>query len=204
MISINPNEETPLGKYVSLAIHNGFHSQIWIIDSGATHHICYEINLFISKRKVNHYTVTLPNNMVIPVHIICDVQIDHIFILKDVLYVPEFDLNLISVSSLTKIQKHMIKFTCDHAYIQDVKHQKMIGRANRIEDLYVLKSTKANVSVVSLDTWHRRLGHPSNKHIISIRNQLENVICTSNFHEHYLVCPLAKQKRLPFRPLNNV
>ena len=117
MISVNPNEETATGKHFSLSVHNGDHSHVWIIDSGATQHICHDIDMFFNKRKVNNHTVTLPNKMVLPVHIVGDVKIDHLFTLQGVLYVPKFDLNLISVGSLTKAQKLMIQFTCDHAFI---------------------------------------------------------------------------------------
>ena len=104
-----------------------------------------------------------------------DIQIHHLFVLKDVLYVPEFDLNLISVSSLTKRQKLMIHFTCDHAFIQDIHLKKMIGKADKVRDLYVLHnkpSVNARIHAVSMDTWHKRLGHPSNNRITLLKDVL--------------------------------
>lgn len=176
MITVNHNEETTTGKCYSLSINSGQKSHTWIIDSGATQHVCHEISMFMNKRKVSHYTVTLPNKITLPVTIIGDIKIDHLFTLKDVLYVPSFDQNLISVSALTQNQKLMIQFTCNHALIQDMRNMKMIGKANIHQRLYVLdegkelKNSRINNVIVSLDVWHNRLGHHSNKCLYLIRD----------------------------------
>ena len=79
-----------------------FHSaQLWIVDSGASRHICSNANMFLSLKPVWNSTVTLPNNASIPIRLYGDVQIVSNFILKDVLFIPQFNYNLISVSSLT-------------------------------------------------------------------------------------------------------
>lgn len=48
--------------------------------------------------------------------------------------------------------------------------------ADKVHDLYVTNQvgayTNHHVHAVSLDFWHKRLGHPSNKSILSIKDQL--------------------------------
>ena len=79
-----------------------FHStQLWIVDSGASRHICSNASMFLQFKPVRKSIVTLPNNASIPVCLYGDVQIASNFILKDVLFVPQFNYNLIFFSSLT-------------------------------------------------------------------------------------------------------
>nr|KAJ0210667.1 hypothetical protein LSAT_V11C400199170 [Lactuca sativa] len=207
MISVNPNENTSTGKCYSLTIKNGLGSHMWILDSGASQHVCHDINLFMNKRMVFNHIVTLPNKVTLHVHMIGDIKIDFLFILKDVLYVPEFDLNLISVSALTRSQHLIVQFTCQNAYIQDVHHKKMIGKADNIQDLYVINNNgqqvcnsnlDSRINTVSLDLWHKRLGHPSNNCLVPIKTLLDVSITHSDCKQHCSICPLAKQKQLPF------
>lgn len=117
MIFVNPNENTSTGKCYSLTNKNGLHSQMWILDSGASQHVCHNIDLFMNKRKVLNHTVTLPNKVTLHVHMIGDIKINYLFTLRNVVYVLEFDLNLILVSALTKSQHLIVQFTCHNAYI---------------------------------------------------------------------------------------
>ncbi|KAL4572890.1 hypothetical protein LXL04_019678 [Taraxacum kok-saghyz] len=72
------------------------------------------------------------------------------------------------------------------------------------QELYVLDEKKeAKVCSISLDTWHTRLGHPSNKCLSPIRDLL-SVKNTRTELSHCSVCPLAKQKQLPFVSVNNL
>ena len=87
--------------------------------------------------------------------------------------------------------------------------KKMIGKAKRIDDMYVLKSNIMHkdtkiyiVTVVSLYVWHKRLGHPSNERLISIRNHLNVRISKSDVKIPCSGCPLAKQRKLPFHSMN--
>lgn len=122
-------------------------------------------------------------------------------------------MNLISISALTKTQRFIVCFTCNHALIQDIKLMKMIGRAEIDAGLYVMgngsTSNKSHqnslrVNVVSLDVWHKRLGHPSNKRIFPIKDLLNIDVSLNTNNSHCHVCPLAKQKQLPFQSFNHI
>ena len=116
-----------------------------------------------------------------------------------------FWFNLISVSTLTRHMNVKISFTDSHFDIQDIKHKKMIGKGEMYSDLYVLTSHIEHHSVVvnkvTDQVWHRRLGHISFKRLESLRTNLGFSSCSN--HIPCYVCPLAKQKRLPFISHNN-
>ena len=92
--------------------------------------------------------------------------------LSSVLCVPSFTFNLISVSSLTISLPCIVNFTHDSLTIQETSPGTLIGKGKRVGHLYTLivdSGTTSNTSnpipivtyVVSTDTWHMRLGHPS-------------------------------------------
>lgn len=91
-----------------------------------------------------------------------DIKIDYLFTLRNVLYVPDFDLNLISVSALTKTHHLIVQFTCHHAYIQDIHHTRMTGKADNMQDLYVTSNPikkelhNARINAILVDLWHKR------------------------------------------------
>ena len=65
-------------------------------------------------------------------------------ILKNVLFIPQFKFNLLSVSALTNGSKLIINFLHDCFIIQDINSQRMIGKGLKFEDLYVLDTTTLN------------------------------------------------------------
>ena len=79
----------------------------------------------------------------------------------------------------------------------------MIGMAERIQGLYVIRSTSFNsicstiTNKVSAATWHNRLGHPSIQRLDVLKSSLLCDVSKLNTSPCY-ICPLAKQRRLPF------
>lgn len=74
---------------------------LWVVDSGATNHICITLtsmhNIRLCKYPIN---VTLPNGQQTQVRHIGSVYINSHITLHDVLYIPPFAYNLLSVSKL--------------------------------------------------------------------------------------------------------
>jgi hypothetical protein len=81
---------------------NSIHAP-WIIDTGATDHMICIVSLFTTITVVVSRTVRLPNGQSASVTHIGTVRISESFILTDVLCVPSFSFNLISVSKLIKM-----------------------------------------------------------------------------------------------------
>ncbi|KAJ9555731.1 hypothetical protein OSB04_010345 [Centaurea solstitialis] len=174
-------------------------STFWILDSGASKHICCDRRLFLKIHHIQDSNVRLPNGVLIPVSGIGNVRINNILLLEDVLFVPQFHLNLLLIGQLTSLGKYRVVFDERIAIVQDARTRKMIGTVKMIQGLYALKiedscRSNAAINLASVETWHRRLGHPSttNKHSLA------------NNNDPCMVCPLAKQKRLPFVSLNNM
>ena len=148
------------------------------------------------------------------------------FVLHNVFYIPSFNVNLLSVSALLKQPHKTITFHHNQFVIQDTQLQKMIGRGDLIEDLYVFKvdqllqpssasdiigkfqhSVSCNIrfaNKIPVDTWHARLGHISDQRMHVLREHLN--ICNNKFSyvPACTICPLAKQKQLAFHSNNHV
>ncbi|XP_068661644.1 uncharacterized protein [Aristolochia californica] len=124
-------------------------TQFWIVDSGATRHICSLAPAFISLHVVSHTTVTLPNHSQILVHFAGDVKL-------------HFNL--------------------------DLSTQRMIGKGDKVQDLYVLRAQCLNsastafVNNVSAHVWHNRLGHISFTKLDSLKDQLQSFVSTLAVH----------------------
>jgi hypothetical protein len=81
----------------------GFPKDVWAFDSGASKHMCHELNAFISYRAFDDkHIVELGDAHCISAHcigsinLICQVDGQLSLQLTDVLYVPELQMNLIS------------------------------------------------------------------------------------------------------------
>ncbi|KAL8151035.1 hypothetical protein V2J09_020843 [Rumex salicifolius] len=88
------------------------------------------------------------------------------FKLRNVLYVPKLDCNLISIPQLLDDCVGSVLFTKKYCVIQDLNLMMSIGAGERSDGLNLLKGvgTSKFYSVVRRDTtkvWHKRLGHPS-------------------------------------------
>nr|KYP68601.1 Retrovirus-related Pol polyprotein from transposon TNT 1-94 [Cajanus cajan] len=133
--------------------------------------------------------------------------------LYDVLYVPEFKYNLISIPKLTKTIKCKLIFDDLHCVIQDMTTLKMIERADVQNCLYVLsqptKLQAPNQHIINsiiakkptvpfFDLWHFRLGHPSILVLQNICKHFPFIKFDSMKVCDY--CHLAKQSKLPFPP----
>lgn len=178
------------------------------MDSRATHHVCYNELLFSNLHQLpTPSTVNLPNGIVITNEFVGIVSIFLELVLQNVLFIPSFHYNLLSISSLlASYPSFSFEFTANCCSIQNLSQSQPIGKARRLDKLYVMKSEITSVQFpiscnkVYLDDthiWHCCLGHPSYHKIFEMKQNLPNV---SNFysHAHCDVCHLAIQNRLPF------
>lgn len=173
----------------------------WIVDSGATSHVCSDLNLFSEVCPISGVTVSLPNGTSVPISHTGTVRISDDLILYDVLHVNTFKFNLLSVSSLLQKRDLSAHVYHDSCFIQDHIRDLTIGRGLLMHGLYILKPPAHSLtnsfcgSMLDGSLWHRRLGHPSFAklhHIpgIPLSSKVNSTPCN--------VCPLAKQRSLPF------
>ncbi|KAG5001528.1 hypothetical protein JHK87_022600 [Glycine soja] len=89
----------------------------WIIDSGAIDHITCSFDNFLNFSKIQPVRIHLPNGSIVFAHISGNVQLSPHFIIHDVLYVPNFKFNLISISKLLSSLKYTLTFSNSHCQI---------------------------------------------------------------------------------------
>lgn len=114
----------------------------WIIDSGASTHICFSQNMFDTLESVNT-SIVLPDLTRIDVHYAGVVRICGSILLKRVLFVPEFKHNLLSINALTEDNELCARFNADSCIIQERSTLRTIGKGKLEEGLYILNNAIA-------------------------------------------------------------
>ncbi|KAF5480803.1 hypothetical protein F2P56_001516 [Juglans regia] len=162
----------------SNSYYSHFSSHEWIIDSGAADHIICSTSLLTSASSPINHLDKLPNGAIALETHIGTVHLSDSLALKNVLCVPVFSFNLISVHRLTVDSSCSFIFLSNICLIQDLHSWKMIGRGESKAGLYYLLqdflaslkidvisfglTTKvASVNFSSFDLWLYRLGHLS-------------------------------------------
>ena len=147
----------------------------WIVDSGATCHICDDQNLFVKLDPLNiPISVTLEDGHVLKATAQGIVRLKMMYDcgtrkckLHDVLHVPDLSYNLLSVSKA--VEKGItVKFNESRCVICDT-NQKIITVVAKVGGLYHINTAPVGVhSMTALhssfsreDLWHRWYGHLS-------------------------------------------
>ena len=124
-----------------------------ILDSEASGHITSSLSVFTSFRHLHNSFVTLPDKSLIPVLAIGTVAFANYFLLHNVLYIPSFHVNLISVSALLYNTNFSIHFTDCSFSIQDHRLWKVIGKSDLVNGLYVYKLSPSHLQdVIPIDS----------------------------------------------------
>ena len=193
---------------------SAFTNTNWIIDTGATNHIVHSISMFSSFTCVSNTYVYLPNGERALVTHVGTVHLTKKLILTNVLCVPSFTFNLISVSHLNKSLTCCLIFLGSFCFIQDLALWSTIGLGREQNGLYLLDNKFKMLSLVPApaslyqsictqpNLWHFRLGHPSSGKLDLLNKVMPFVQC--NKTAHCDICPIAKQKRFPFTSSTNV
>ena len=146
---------------------NGKNSQLWILDTGATDHIAFDLSIFISHNTIVPIHVSLPNGSHVTASISGSIALSPNLVLHNVLYIPSFHVNLISIAKLVHTNNCVVHFTNDSCKILQNQSMEVIGTTRLQRGLYVLHSSydqHACNSSMHNDSflWHLRLGHISN------------------------------------------
>jgi len=130
-------EQSSMGKFLSSlsAI-----KESWLVDSGATNHVCHNLSAFTTCTKIKPVLISLLNGQNVYATYYGLVHFSAKFYLSGVLYVPHFQLNLIFVSKLT----HQLKCTLTHCIIQDNLTQERIDTVKATTSLYPITTLPAS------------------------------------------------------------
>lgn len=192
--------------------NHSFRSSDWILDSGATDHVTHDFNLFMTFHFIKHVSVHLPNGLSVSARYCGCIKISKDLWLYNVLYIPEFTFNIISIPKLISAMNCKLTFCDIHCYIQDMPSLKMIRHAELHQGLYHLKGPifRNNficitvnpyfISVHAVKTypnvWYLRLGHPSDRILEQLYTTFPYV--TMNKTSVCDACHFAKQNKLPY------
>lgn len=136
----------------------------WIVDTGASHHICYDSSLMDSLFNIRPIEAGLPNGETTQAIKIGCVKFNDKLTLKNVLFVLELNCNFLSVSQLLFQDQLSLHFTYTKCVVQDHTLRMKIGVGEQIRGLYYLTMGEpvwvSVVSVLEAALWHKRLGHP--------------------------------------------
>jgi hypothetical protein len=109
------------------------------------------------------------------------------FIISEVLCVPNFSINLLSVSKLVQVSNYSVSFHASYCTIQDQLSQKMIGFAKAIDGLYYLrlsdKVVHASITTATTHTqtipkaalWHFRLGYLCSNKMLALHSRYSHL-----------------------------
>lgn len=117
----------------------------WIMDSGATDHMCCDLFLFDSYNDTtgSNNFITIPDGKTVLVTKVGSVHISKELILRDTLYVPEFKFNLISIHKLCKDLQCSVTFTNTECFHQGPSMRPQLF-GNFKHGLYYLKDDMAS------------------------------------------------------------
>ena len=120
-------------------------------------------------------------------------------------FVSDLKCNLISASQLVEESNCIVQFTNKFCVIQDHNTRKLIGASELCKGLYYFQG-KISAKVMqatrkdTIELWHQRLEHPSNKVIKLLPVVGRN---SNKFIESCEVCFRAKQSRGEFMTSDN-
>ncbi|CAH9126867.1 unnamed protein product, partial [Cuscuta epithymum] len=189
----SPSNDHMIGK---------FDKNAWIIDTSATNHVCGNLTVLRQIKSIEPCSVGLPDGQTVMATQEGRVILSDNFYLNNVLYVPELNCNLISVSQMSDQLDCFVQFTCNLCVIQDRLSRRLIGTGERRNGLYYLREeSSAQILAIResknlfVNLWHQRLGHPSSQ-VVEHLDPVSGVKVIGN--SPCDVCFKAKQTRDSF------
>ena len=128
----------------------------WVIDIGANDHVVCSIKLLTSYTEISHTMVELPNGEAAIVTHIGTIQLSSHITFTNVLCVPFFTFNLLSISALTKSQPICLVFLSNLCFIQDLTCWSMIGMGQMHDGLYLLQDSSLSQAIAFLFDFHSK------------------------------------------------
>lgn len=187
----------------------------WYIDSGATAHMCHERSFFDNLQSTEKSNVTAANGSKMTEigkgsgQLYCVDSQNHTrrTEVTDVLYIPEIQTNLLSVSKLLK-KGFSVHFEDDKAEV--FKNGISVAIADEQDGLFRLRQSNSALLADNLrnehndnciHVWHRRLGHRDFAALFEIQSkglaeEFKVINCGKN--ENCECCWEAKLSRTPF------
>ncbi|GAV82845.1 hypothetical protein CFOL_v3_26296 [Cephalotus follicularis] len=216
------NQDAPIGDHpppttnlvgIFANLMNACIQDEWVIDSGANDHMTANLKClnFVQPYNSCHVSMNLPNGNSTRITHIGTTRIRNKLILHNVLYVPYFTFNLLSISKFTKENHCFIVFYPNFLSISDLWTGIIMGIGKVHQGLYYLvphtissststsnfptsmHSTSCNKKLlvskaIDINLSHQRPGHVS----FSRLGLFYFIINKDTSIQHCAICPLAK------------
>ena len=178
----------------------------WVVDSGATRHICANRDAFTSYSPVGdgEEQVYLGDSRTANVlgkgKVLLKLTSGKTLALNDVLHVPNIRTNLVSVSLLGKVG---IKVSFESDKIIMTRNNVFVGKGYCNQGLFVLNvfnvlnenASSSAYLLDSFDLWHMRLGHVNNSYVEKMKSLGLIPAITSDNLNKCQICSEAKQPK---------
>ncbi|XP_010267875.1 PREDICTED: uncharacterized protein LOC104604981 [Nelumbo nucifera] len=181
------------GNNPTCAFHFALHSfdnldcGTWIVDTGASNHMCIDNKLIRKPKPVTQITqVFLPNGFVKLVHHIGDVSLTPKLTLTDALCVPSFKYNLLSVNKLSKTAELKFEFYPDKCILQDLQTEVVLAVGKVVGNLYILDKSSFHDSSL----------------LVSCNNQIDLNKSSSDFASNSVNLPFHSSPELYHSPVS--
>ena len=100
--------------FAQIVNRKAYNMETWVINTGATDHIVCSVSLLTSITGISHSMVQLPNGESVVVTHVSTIQLSSHITLTNVLCIPSFSFNILSVSSMTKTKSLCLVFLSAH------------------------------------------------------------------------------------------
>ena len=145
--------------------------------------------------------VQIPDGSLLPVTHTGKVSLSNNITLNNVLCVPGFTCNLLSVSKLTRDLNCAVIFLSDFCVFQDLISRRLIGVGKMRDGIYHCTFQNNPVAFQVMrnpnhSLWHLRLDHISPSRLSKISNISSGL--SFNSHQACNICHCSKQTHLPF------
>ncbi|KMQ86054.1 integrase core domain protein [Lasius niger] len=199
---------------VSTRFSNTFDATKWIIDSGCTEHVCWQIECFINYEKLKKsVTFELGDGRKVSAEGSGQIRIrshvdgkEHYF--QNVMFVPEMKANLFSVRSVA--EKGFRQTIVDDKWVFK-KNGLLVIEGHRTNEMYILdidvihnqeySFVARNRKEDSLQVWHERMGHQSKAHVKELLTSKGIEVSSLDRTEYCDGCSFGKCQRTNFREM---
>ncbi|KAK6118882.1 hypothetical protein DH2020_047376 [Rehmannia glutinosa] len=125
-------------SHFAMSLLSALDKDKWIVDTGASRHICSFPELVNKTTMLDHpVTVHLPDGTSVAVAQSGSIKLSNEFVLTDVLIVPSFKYNLLSVSQLLEGNKLECVFSQGKCWLQDPDTGRIRGVGKAMAGLYI-------------------------------------------------------------------
>lgn len=199
------NKNTEMYSETSFIVRKA-HSKLntWIVDSGATSHMCNNYNLFQNLKyddNLGYVKIADGKNYSIKGIGTVSLWLKHgndaiLFKLDNVHYIPQFDTNLISVKKLTD---QGMSITFDKLGCHAMLDSTSIELAKYLQCGYILNETNNSQNArPCIHEWHKRMAHRNITNIRQNKEKLGLSIAKCTCGDDCIPCIQGKLTAIPF------